>query len=147
VKIVDANLLLYAVNGDSPHHDRARRWLEDVLSGTETVGFAWTVLLAFLRLSTRAVVFPRPLEPGEAFELVDSWLGQPCATIVHPTERHADLLRDLLLPLGTAGNLTSDAHLAAIAIGHGAELCSSDRDFARFGGLRLTDPLAPVSGD
>lgn len=147
MKIVDANLLLYAVNEDSPRHDRARRWLEEVLSGTETVGFAWTVLLAFLRLSTRTAVFPRPLAPGEAFDLMDSWLDQPCAAIVHPTERHADLLRDLILPLGTAGNLTSDAHLAAIAIGHGAELCSSDGDFARFPGLRWTDPFAPGPGD
>jgi uncharacterized protein len=146
VKIVDANLLLYAVNEDSPRHDQARRWLEDILSGTETVGFAWTVLLAFLRLSTLRAVFPRPLEPAEAFDLVGSWLEQPCAAIVHPTERHADLLKDLVLPLGTAGNLTSDAHLAAIAIGHGAELCSSDGDFARFPGLRWTDPLRAVRG-
>jgi toxin-antitoxin system PIN domain toxin len=147
VKIVDANLLLYAVNRDSPHHDRARRWLEDVLSGTETVGFAWTVLLAFLRLSTRVAVFPHPLEPREAFDLIDSWLLQPCTTIVHPAEQHANLLKDLLLPLGAAGNLTSDAHLAAIAISHGAELCSSDGDFARFSGLRWTDPLSSAPGD
>ena len=142
MKIIDANLLLYAVNEDSPRHDRARRWLEEALSGPETVGFAWTVLLAFLRLSTRTVVFPSPLTLGKAFDLVASWLDQPCATIVHPTERHADLLRDLLVPLGTAGNLTSDAHLAALAIGHGAELCSCDSDFGRFPGLRWTDPLA-----
>ena len=142
MKIIDANLLLYAVNEDSPRHEQARRWLEGVLSGTESVGFAWTVLLAFLRLTTRAAVFPHPLQPGEAFDLIDSWLGQPCATIVHPTERHAELLRKLLLPLGTAGNLTSDAHLAALAISHGAELCSCDGDFARFEGLRWSDPLA-----
>lgn len=143
MKVVDANLLLYAVDEDSPHHDRARQWLEEVLSGTETVGFSWTVLLAFLRLSTRTAIFPNPLEPGEAFALVDSWLEQPCAVVVHPTVRHQALLKDLLLPLGTAGNLTSDAHLAAIALGHGAELCSSDGDFARFPGLRWTNPLAP----
>ena len=147
MKIVDANILLYAVNEDSPRHDRSRRWLEEALSGNEPIGFAWTVLLAFLRLSTRPAAFPRPLEPEEAFDLIGSWLDQPCATIVHPTARHADLLKDLLLPLGAAGNLTSDAHLAAIAIGHGAELCSSDGDFARFPGLRWTDPLALGPGN
>ncbi|MCW8139153.1 MAG: type II toxin-antitoxin system VapC family toxin [Planctomycetota bacterium] len=141
MKLVDANLLLYAINSDSPLHRPAREWLERTLSGTETVGFTWTVLLAVLRLSTRSVVFPSPLTLEQAFELVDSWLAQPCATILEPTDAHARVLRDLLLPVGAGGNLTSDAHLAAVAIEHGAELCSCDTDFARFPGLRWTNPL------
>lgn len=142
MKVLDANLLLYAVNEDAPHHAKAKSWFERTLSGTETVGFEWTVLLAFLRLSTRAAVFPKPLRLEEALSEIDSWLAQPCAGIVHPGERHASVLRDLLTPLGTAGNLTSDAHLAAVALEHGADLCSSDGDYARFRGLRWVNPLA-----
>lgn len=142
MKILDANLLLYAVNRDAPHHDGARSWLEAALSGTEAIGFDWTVLLAFLRLSTRTAVFPHPLRVEEAFSLIDSWLGQPCSEIVRPTERHLEVLRSLLKPFGAAGNLIPDAHLAAIALEHGAELCSCDSDFARFPGIRWTNPLA-----
>jgi len=142
MKLVDANLLLYAVNEEAPLHAQARRWLEAVLAGRETVGFAWAVLLAFLRLSTRAAVFPRPLQPEESLDLMDSWLSQPCSTVMHPGERHLRILRDLIAPLGTGGNLASDAHLAALAIEHGAELCSCDSDFSRFPGLRWSNPLA-----
>jgi toxin-antitoxin system PIN domain toxin len=146
MKLLDANLLIYAVNKDAPPHTEAKAWLEEVLSGTETVAFAWAVLLAFVRLSTRSAVFPEPLRPEDSFSIVEGWLSQPCAAIVHPTERHAQLLRDLLLPMGTAGNLTSDAHLAALAIEHGAELCSCDLDFGRFPGLRWHNPLARRRG-
>lgn len=146
MKIVDANLLLYAVNEDAPLHKKAKPWLEGVLSGTEAVGFEWTVLLAFLRLSTRPAVFPTPLGLEEALALIDSWLSQPCAVIVQPTERHLDVLREMLTPFGTAANLTSDAHLAAVAREHGAELCSYDADFGRFPGLRWVNPLAPPRG-
>lgn len=142
MKVVDANLLLYAHNRAAPQHRAARRWLEDALSGVETVAFTWIGILAFLRLSTRRGVFPQPLEPREAFDIVESWLAQPCAAVVEPGARHVPTLRDLLLPLGTAGNLTTDAHLAAVAIEHGAELCSCDGDFARFRSLRWVHPLA-----
>ncbi len=141
MKLVDVNLLLYAVNEDAPPHEAARSWLESALSGTETIALSWSVLLAFLRLATRSAVFPRPLGVEQAFEVVESWVSQPCVAIVHPTERHAQVLKDLLVPLGTAGNLTTDAHLAALALEHGAELCSCDRDFARFPGLRWSNPL------
>lgn len=136
------NLLLYAVDMSSPRHRAARRWLEERLSGTETFAFAWAVLLAFVRLTTNPRVFEAPLRSAEALDIVDGWLAHPCSTVVHPTERHAVILRELLEPLGTAGNLTSDAHLAALALEHGAELCSSDSDFSRFAGLRWVDPLA-----
>jgi uncharacterized protein len=141
VKLPDVNLLLYAVDEGSVRHEPARAWVEDRLSGTETFALAWVVLLAFIRLTTSSRVFQSPLTTSEALDLVDSWLAQPCATVVHPTSRHAFVLRELLEPLGTAGNLTTDAHLAALAIEHGAELCSTDRDFSRFTGLRWANPL------
>ena len=141
MKLPDVNLFLYAYDSRSPRHTHARDWLEETLSGTETVGLAWIVLLAFVRLSTRSIVVERPLDIDGAIELVQSWLNQPCVTVVNPTERHPAVLRELLHPLGTAGNLTTDAHLAALAIEHGAQLCSSDTDFARFEGLRWEDPL------
>jgi toxin-antitoxin system PIN domain toxin len=141
VKLPDVNLFLHAYDSRSPRHAPARDWLEQTLSGTETVGLSWIVLLAFIRLSTRSIVVERPLDVDTAIELVQSWLDQPCATVINPTERHAAVLRELLLPLGAAGNLTTDAHLAALAIEHGALLCSCDTDFARFHGLRWEDPL------
>lgn len=143
MKLVDTNLLLYAVDDTSPAHVRARAWLEQVLSGTETVGFAWNVLLGFLRLSTNPRVFTTPLTVEGALDRVDAWLAQPCVTVVHPTRRHPAVLRDLLAPLGTAGNLTSDAHLAALAIEHRAQVCSTDDDFVRFPGCNSTNPLRP----
>jgi toxin-antitoxin system PIN domain toxin len=141
VKLPDVNLFLYAYDSRSSRHGPARAWLEQTLSGAETVALSWTVLLAFIRLSTRQAVVEQPLDASDAIDLVQSWLDQPCATVVNPTERHAAVIRELLHPLGTAGNLTTDAHLAALAIEHGAELCSSDTDFARFAGLRWSDPL------
>lgn len=141
MKLVDANLLLYATDTRAPRHAPARTWLEAQLSGEETFAFAWVVLLAFLRLSTNALVFERPLSPEDAFRIVDRWLAQPCAVVVHPGSRHATLVRQLLRPLGTAGNLVNDAHLAALALEHGAELHSCDTDFARFAGLRWVNPL------
>lgn len=134
-------MLLYAVDETSPHRQAAGSWLVSVLSGTEPVGFAWLVLLGFLRVSTRAHVFTNPLEPRQAFDVIDGWLAQPCAVVVDPTERHQSLMRELLEPLGTAGNLTNDAHLAALAIEHGGEVCSADADFSRFAGLRWSNPL------
>ncbi len=142
MKLLDLNLLLYAVDSDAAPHERARAWLEEVLSGTETVGFAWTVLLGFARLSTNPRIYERPLSSRAALDLIDGWLAQPVATVVEPTARHAAILRELLEPLGVGGNLVSDAHLAALSIEHGAELCSRDNDFARFSGVRWIDPLA-----
>jgi len=142
VRLPDVNVLLYAVDEDSHRHGEARAWLEEALSGSETVAFCWSVLLAFVRLSTRPVVFEQPLATDEALDVVEGWLAQPCTTVVEPTIRHTATLRELLLELGTAGNLTTDAHLAALAMEHGAELCSYDNDFARFPGLRWMRPQA-----
>jgi len=140
--LLDANLLIYAVNADAPLNRKAKSWLESALSGPETVGFPWIVLLAFLRLTTRQGLFRHPLPVDMALDLVASWLDQPHGTIVHPGPRHLPVLRELLVPLGTGGNLTSDAHLAALAIEHRAELCSADNDFARFKGLKWRNPLS-----
>lgn len=141
MRLLDLNLLLYALDESSPLHGDARPWVDRTLSGPETVALAWNVLLGFVRLSTRATVFTSPLRVDEALDIVSGWLDQPAVTVIHPTERHAAVLRELLVPLGTGGNLTSDAHLAALAIEHGAELCSTDADFSRFPGLRWVHPF------
>lgn len=145
MKLTDVNLLLYATDTDAPRHREARRWLEESLSGSETFAFAWPVLVAFLRLSTNPRVFAKPLRPEEALDLIDGWLSQPPATIVHPTDRHSAVMRELLELLGTAGNLASDAHLAALAIEHGAQLYSSDTDYSRFTRVQWSDPLTGSS--
>lgn len=138
--IVDANVLIYAVNEDAPHHRAARKWLDDALAGAEPVGFAWTVLLAFLRLTTRPGLFARPLTVEEAVGVVESWLGRPGAVTVEPSARHLSILRGLLGGLGTGANLVGDAHLAALALEHGAEIVSYDTDFGRFDGVRSRRP-------
>lgn len=141
MKLPDVNLFLYAYDSDSPRQPAARKWVEETLTGSETVALAWMVLVGFIRLSTRPAVFARPLRVGAAIGFVEQWLAQPACTVVDPTDRHLPVLHDLLVPLGAAGNLTSDAHLAALAIEHGATLCSCDVDFSRFPGLRWVDPL------
>jgi len=143
VIIVDANLLIYAVNSDAPQHGAARPWLESLLSGREQVGFAWVVILAFLRITTRSGIFDRPLAPETALDLLEEMLAQPVATTVSPGERHWPILRNLLADAGTLGNLSSDAHLAALTIENGATLHSADYDFLRFPGLRHCNPLMP----
>jgi uncharacterized protein len=140
VRIVDANVLLYAVNVDAPLHKPAREWMDDALNSQEPVGFAWIVLLAFLRLSTRSGLFPRPLDFETAAGVVETWLTAAPSVVVHPTPRHLTVLHGLLATLGTAGNLVNDAHLAALALEHGAEVVSFDRDFSRFPGLRWRSP-------
>lgn len=139
--IVDVNLLVYAVNEDAPEHRKAKAWLEAAISGTETIGLPWIVLLAFLRLTTRSGLFRNPLSVETAFDLVEAWLRQTSVTVPEPAARHLQTMRDLVSPLGLGGNLSSDAHLAALAIEHGAELCSSDNDFGRFNRLRWRNPL------
>ena len=134
----DVNVLLHAVNQDSPQHDKARGWLEAAFSRNEGVGFTWAALLGFLRLSTRSGIFVRPLPLEFALDVVDAWLSHPGAKLLNPTERHAGQLSRLLLGAGVGGNLVSDAHLAALAMEHNADLGSFDRDFAQFAGLRWT---------
>lgn len=141
MKVPDLNLLMYAVDRRSHSHAPALHWWNALLSGTETVALSWTVLLGFLRLTTNPRIMQLPLTADEALDYIDGWLAHPVTTVIDPTPRHASVLRDLLGESGTAGNLVSDAHLAALAIEHGAELCSADRDFGRFPGLRWLNPL------
>jgi len=141
MKVVDINLLIYAINRDTPHHRQAKRWLEDSLSSEDPFGFTWIVILGFLRIVTNERIMPKPLAPETAIELVDDWLKQPPSTTIVPSHQHWSILRELLTPLGTAANLTSDAHLAALAIEHGARLYSTDNDFSRFKSLRWSNPL------
>lgn len=138
--VVDANVLIYATNEDAQRHEAARRWLDEALNGATTVGLSWASLLAFLRITTRSGILPRPLTVDDACDVVDVWLEAPTSVVIEPTVRHATVLRSLLVSSGTGGNLTSDAHLAALAIEHRATVCSFDRDFERFPGVRCIVP-------
>lgn len=142
MNLVDANVLLYAVNESDPRHEQARTWLDQSLGGEEALGFSWSVLLAFLRLSTRSGLFPNPLPPAAAVELVRAWLDQPASVVVEPSARHLDLLGGLLGSAGSAGNLVSDGHLAALSLDHDATVVTYDNDFGRFPGVRWGPPDA-----
>jgi toxin-antitoxin system PIN domain toxin len=137
VRTPDVNVLLHAVNADSPQHARARAWLEGAFAEPAGIGFAWIALLGFVRIATRPGIFPEPLPIETALAVVGDWLHHPHARVLAPTGRHAALLSRLLLGIGVGGNWVSDAHLAAISIEHGAILGSFDRDFERFAGLRV----------
>lgn len=139
--LVDANLLIYAIDADSPHHAAARPWFEGVLSGDARVGLAWVVVLAFLRITTRPGILRRPLTLAQAIDYVSEWLLQPNVEAVSPGEQHWQVLRNLLKTTGTAGNLVSDSHLAALAIEHGCTIYSTDHDFQRFSGIEHVNPI------
>jgi toxin-antitoxin system PIN domain toxin len=138
--VVDANVLLYSVDEGSPHHAVAATWLKAALSGQETVGLAWVVMIAFLRVSTHALLFDRPLPIDQATDAVAGWLAWRTVAVLEPGPRHLTKVRGLLAEVGTAGNLVNDAHLAALALEHDAEVVSFDRDFERFEGLRWRLP-------
>lgn len=132
MNLVDANVLLYSVNDDSPHHPGCRDWLHDALASGRPVGLPWTSLLAFIRVSTHARILDRPLSPDNALSIVKAWLAHPCVSTPDPGPHHHRIMSDLLRRSGTAGNLTNDAHLAALAIDRGGKVVTLDRDFARF---------------
>ena len=139
--LIDANILLYAIDQDSSRHTESRSWLEELLSGPTAVGLPWTVLLAVLRLSTRSGIFRRPLTVEQATGYVDSWLDQPFVEIIDPGPRHWRIFSELLIQSGTVGNVTSDAHLAALALERRAAIATADSDFKRFPGLEFFNPL------
>jgi len=139
--LVDANILLYAHNQSSPQHRDARAWLESELAGPGPVGVAWTSLLALIRISTSPRVFPLPFAVEEASAVVDQLLTQPSVTVVQPGPRHWAILRRLLVESQARGPLAMDAHLAALALEHGATMYTTDRDFTRFSGLRVVNPI------
>jgi toxin-antitoxin system PIN domain toxin len=138
----DVNLLLYAVDTGSPHHVEAKRWWMGALSSSATVALTHVVVIGFVRLATHARVFERPLTLDEAFGLVDSWLAMPNVRWVSPGGQHWELLKQNLRDAGTAGNLTTDAHIAAVAAEFGLIVHSNDADFGRFAGIKWVNPLA-----
>lgn len=138
----DVNLLVYAVDASSPNHERARQWWDETLSSSTTVGLCWPSLLGFIRLVTNRRVFASPLSIDEAMRYVGEWIEQPNAMIVVPGPRHWSILRRMLESTGVGANLTTDAHIAALAFEQGFTVASNDADFARFEGVRLTNPLA-----
>lgn len=139
--LVDANLLFYAEDALSRHHEKARLWWDKTLSGEESVGLAWVTCLAYIRIFTnpRAVRSPLPLE--EAADTVNRWLAQPVVQILEPSNRFWNILQPLLIESQATGNLSSDAYLAALALDHDCLLCSTDADFSRFPKLRWCNPI------
>ena len=138
----DVNLLVRAYDSESAGHDAAHGWWGGLMNGAQPVALPWVTMLGFVRITTLRQVLRQPLSAAEACATVREWLVRPHVTILEPGPRHADILFSLLERVGTAGNLTTDAHLAALAIEHQAELHSTDADFSRFPGLRWSNPLA-----
>jgi hypothetical protein len=139
--LVDANLLLFAVDSRAPHHPRSAAWLTEQLNGDRRVGIPWESLTAFVRISTHPRASDRPLRPDAAWSFVEDWLAAPVVWIPTPTDRHATVLGSLIRDHQLTGNLVPDAHLAALAIEHGLEICSADTDFARFPEITWRNPL------
>lgn len=135
MKIVDLNVLLYAVDPTAPHHTIARDWLDRAMRASATVGLPTAVTVGFVRITTNARIVRTPARPAEAIRVVAGWLGRANVTVPQPTGRHYTVMGELLAATGVGGNLVSDAHLGALAVEHGAELWSFDNDFARFPGV------------
>jgi len=143
VILPDVNLLLYVHNRSAEQHEAASRWLETALVGPERVALTWTTILGFLRIGTNPKVYPNPMTAAEAIAAVNEWLANPAVALLHMGERHWEILTGLIVRGSVSGPGITDAHLAALAIEHGAMLCTTDRDFARFPGLRWQNPLEP----
>ncbi len=141
--LVDANVLLYAVDREAPQHPRARQWLEDALNGTRRVGLPWPSLTAFVRIATHPRALSHPLRAPEAWSHVEDWLDAPVSWIPEPGPGHRELLRGLICDLDLRGNLVTDAVLAALCLEHGLTMVSADSDFARFRDLQWLNPVQP----
>jgi len=139
--VPDVNILVYAYNKDAPHHRAARRWWEDTLSATETVGLTWVACLGYLRLTTSRRVLLQPWNPTEAVEHIRTWLARPQVQLLQAGPRHLDILAGFAAAGVLSSDLTTDAHLAAIAIEYQGTICSNDGDFDRFPGLRHQNPV------
>lgn len=139
--VVDTNVLIYAVSERSPHHRDAVAWLTATSRGAQVLALPWVAMLGFLRIVTNPRVFPQPLPVDRALDVVGTWLAHPSIVVAEPTARHFAVLSGLLHQVGTAGNLSTDAHIAALAIEHGAAVATFDRDFGRFG-VRVVVPAA-----
>jgi hypothetical protein len=140
--LVDANILLYAEDRLSSHHEAARKWWDAQLSGSSPVGLCWEVICSFIRIGTNPRVFENPLSLAQAISRVRSWLEQPCLRIIKPTDRHWGVFSEMLTGGQAPANLVMDAHLAALAMEHGCVLISTDNDFSRFPKLKWDNPLA-----
>lgn len=142
MKIVDTNILVYVVDENSQNHSSVLAWWHEALIGDEIIGLPWLAIVGFLRLATNKHVFRTPLPAATVLSEVDRWLSLPNVRIVRETSKHWKILQELLRQIGSLGNITNDAHLAALAISHDATLVSCDTDFARFARLRWENPLA-----
>lgn len=140
--LVDANVLLYAVDQVSPFHDSAREWLEAALNGPRRVGIPWLSLTAFMRIVTHPRALNEPLTPGDAWRFVEDWLDAPAAWVPQPGRGHREILGRLVRQLDLRGNLVTDAVLAALCVEHGLQIVSADSDFARFSELDWINPVA-----
>jgi len=140
--LVDANILIYAVDASSPYHPRARTWLQDALNGHRRVGIPWQSYWAFLRIATNPRAFVNPLAPAEAWRLIEAWLDAPATWLPEPGPSHRVILHRLITDAAVHGPLVSDAVLAALCIEHGLAIVSNDSDFARFREVRWVNPLA-----
>jgi uncharacterized protein len=141
VILPDLNLVVYAHNADAPEHAASRAWWEELLNGDDPVAIPWAVSMGFVRLMTHRSVLVTPLTPQAAVIHVRAWFACPNVQPLDPGPQHLDIVERLLVSAGVAGNLTTDAHIAALAIEHQCELHSNDQDFARFPGLRWRNPL------
>ena len=142
MKIVDVNILLYVTNTAAEAHRRVKGWWDIALEGNEPIGLTWHAIIGFVRISTTPKMFPQPLSVEQALAKIAAWIGHANTRIIQETAEHAQLFAELLTAIGTAGKVTSDAHLAALAISHNATLVSCDTDFARFRRLKWENPLA-----
>jgi len=140
--LLDVNVLLYAYDARAEEHAKARQWLEDAFAERQPLCLAWVTILAYLRISTNPRSQANPLSVSEAVANVNEWLAYPSVAILNPGERHWSILTKLIADAQVRGPLVTDTHLAALAIEYGAQVCTADRDFARFTGLRLINPLA-----
>ena len=140
MKLLDANILLYAYDKSATHHEACRVWLESVFNADETIALPWQTLLAFVRISTNPRAVKTPLSNAHACDVVDSWLERPNVVVINAADRFWSILRQQIIDAQVSGPLVTDAALAALAIEQGATLCSTDRDFRRFQGLKLIDP-------
>jgi toxin-antitoxin system PIN domain toxin len=147
VKLLDANILLYAYDSDSTHHVACRSWLEGAFNSEEILALPWQTLLAFLRVCTNSRGTKKPMQSAEACNIVSSWLDQANVSVIGAGERFWELLKNQIREAHVAGPLMTDAALVALALEHGATLCSVDRDFRRFRDLKLLDPTDQTALD
>ena len=142
MKVVDLNVLIYAVDGSSPHHEKVLPYWERLLDEEESIGLPWIVIVGFLRITTNGRAFPKPLAAEAACEIVGDWLASDVVSVPPEKPTHWKVFEGFVRASGTAANLVTDAHIAAIAATRDATLVSCDRDFTRFEGLRVENPLS-----